>query len=75
VAIFEFTPDRIRAFQETTFTAAGLRERGDLQRLLRSQIEIIAPDTLVISEEFGEWDDSRRTWSCRRSAMPRWCRR
>ena len=38
----------------------GFHERGDLQRLLREQIGAIAPDTLVISEEFGEWEDSRR---------------
>jgi hypothetical protein len=45
---------------ETSFSAAGIRERDDLQRLLRTQIEVIAPDTLVITEEFGEWEDSRR---------------
>jgi hypothetical protein len=31
-----------------------------MQRLLREQIEVIAPGTLVIAEEFGEWEDSRR---------------
>ena len=25
-----------------------------------SAVEVIAPDTLVIAEEFGEWEDSRR---------------
>jgi hypothetical protein len=33
---------------------------GDLQRLLRDQVSVIAPDVLVVSEEFGEWDDSKR---------------
>jgi len=28
--------------------------------LLRRQIEIISPNTLVIAEEFGEWEDSKR---------------
>jgi hypothetical protein len=37
-----------------------LHERRDLQRLLRENISVIAPDTLVIAEEYGEWDDSRR---------------
>jgi hypothetical protein len=45
---------------ETRFSTAGVRERTDLQRLLREQIQIISPDTLVIAEEFGEWTDSRR---------------
>jgi hypothetical protein len=37
-----------------------MSERGDLQRLLRSDIAIISPNTLVIAEEFGEWEDSQR---------------
>src|SRR6516164_6635061 len=58
--IFEITQTAIRKLSETTFSAAGVRERGDLQRVLRSNIEVVAPDTLVISEEFGDWEDSRR---------------
>jgi len=60
VAIYEITPDKITALPQTTFAEAGLLERLDLQRLLREQIEVVAPDTLVISEEFGDWQDSRR---------------
>src|SRR4051812_15171162 len=60
MAIFELTADRIHQFKETTFSAVGLKERSDLQRLLRSQIEVISPGTLVICEEFGEWDESKR---------------
>lgn len=58
--IFEVTTTGIRRFSETTFSAAGIKERADLQRLLRCQIDVISPDTLVIAEEFGDWDDSRR---------------
>ncbi len=58
--IFEVAADRLIALQLTTFSSHGLRERGDLQRLLREQPEIIAPDVLIISEEFGDWEDSRR---------------
>ena len=56
--IFEITPSAIRKLSETTFSAAGVRERADLQRLLRSNIEVVSPDTLVIAEEFGDWEDS-----------------
>jgi RecB family endonuclease NucS len=28
--------------------------------IFREQVEIVAPDTLVVAEEFGEWEDSRR---------------
>jgi uncharacterized protein YukJ len=58
--IFELTENELRKFEETSFSSVGTRERADLQRLLQNQIEIIAPDTLIIAEEFGEWDDSRR---------------
>lgn len=58
--IFEVGTDQIKALERVSFGQAGLKERSDLQRLLRDQIEIVAPDVLVISEEFGEWTDSRR---------------
>ncbi|QDT71720.1 PDDEXK family nuclease [Lacipirellula limnantheis] len=60
MAIFHITADRLEELPITTFSGAGIRERDDMQRLLRDQIEIIAPETLVISEEFSDWEDSRR---------------
>jgi len=60
MAIYEITPTAIRKLAKTTFSAAGIRERADLQRLLRTNIQVIAPDTLVVAEEFGQWDESRR---------------
>ena len=60
MALYEFRDNGIELLAETTFSAVGLRERGDLQRLLKGQIEIIAPDTMVICEEFGDWDGSWR---------------
>ena len=60
MAIYEISSDKFRKIDETSFSNAGLRERQDLQRLLRCQIEIVASDTLVISEEFSEWQDSNR---------------
>lgn len=60
MAIYELNDDTIRKITETTFSTAGVTERGDLQRLLRRQVDVIAPDTLVVSEEFGDWEDSRR---------------
>jgi hypothetical protein len=37
-----------------------LVDNRDLQRLLRENVAVIAPETLVIAEEFGEGEDSRR---------------
>jgi RecB family endonuclease NucS len=61
VAIYEFSQTNILALNETSFSSVNMYERRDLQRLLRENVEVIAPDTLVIYEEFGEWEDSRRS--------------
>ena len=58
--IYEFSQTGIVALKETAFSSVNVHERRDLQRLLRENVEVIAPETLVISEEFGEWEDSRR---------------
>ena len=58
--IYEITQSAIRKLGQTTFGAAGIRERADLQRLLRSNVDVVSPDTLVVAEEFGQWDESRR---------------
>ncbi len=58
--IYEFGQTGISRLDETTFKLVGLHERRDLQRLLREHVEVIAPETIVISEEFGDWEDSQR---------------
>lgn len=60
MAIFELSPDGLKPLTETRFSAAGVQERRDLQRALREHIGVIAPDCMVLAEEFGEWSDSRR---------------
>ena len=60
MAIYQVTDNEIKTISRTTFSESGLKEREDLQRLLKHQIEIISPDTLVVAEEFGEWDESKR---------------
>lgn len=58
--IYEVMPDSLRAISQATFRDARLREREDLQRLLRAQIDVLEPNLLVIAEEFSEWADSNR---------------
>lgn len=60
MAIYQINSNDIAAIQETNFASQGLKERDDLQRLLKNQIDIISENTLVIAEEFGEWEESRR---------------
>jgi hypothetical protein len=59
--IYELTRDAIVRADEVSLAAQGFRERHDLQRLIRAQIETISPDTFVLAEEYREWEDSRRS--------------
>ncbi len=58
--IFRINDNQIIAIERTSFEQQGLRERRDLQSMLKANISVISPDTLVVAEEFGEWEDSRR---------------
>ena len=60
MAIYRVDESTITPIQQTDFASEKIRERDDLQQLLKNQIDIIAPDCLVIAEEFGKWQDSRR---------------
>jgi hypothetical protein len=60
VPIYHLNDDHLLPLEEITFAQAGIREREHLQQVLRDRIETIAPETLIISEEFGDWDASRR---------------
>lgn len=60
MAIYEVTPEKFVRLEETSFAAVGLREREDLQRLLKAQIEVVCTDILVIAESFREWEECRR---------------
>lgn len=58
--LYEMTSDAFRSLSQASFADLKVRERDDLQRLLRSQIEVLGDDLYVLTEEFGDWDDSRR---------------
>ena len=60
MAIYQLTGEGLQSIDRVSFSEAGFKEREHLQQLLKQQIEVITPDTLVISEEFGNWEDSRR---------------
>jgi len=60
MAIYEFQQERIHQFKQICFSDVGLREREDLQRLLKVDIEVVCTDTMVIAEGFSDWEDSRR---------------
>lgn len=60
MSLYNISNKNLKALTLTTFAAEGLQERQDLQEALKRCIDAIAPDCLVISEEFSDWEDSRR---------------
>jgi len=60
MALFKIAGDKVEEISETTFAEQKIKERGDLQRMLLDNIAMISENLMVITEEFGEWDDSKR---------------
>lgn len=60
MAIFKFDNDSFQKLNETRFSNEGILERQHLQNALKKQIDVIAPNILVIAEEFSEWSGSNR---------------
>lgn len=60
MALYELGEDHMVTIKPTSFASANIKEREDLQRLLRERIEVIVPDGMVLAEEFSNWEESNR---------------
>lgn len=60
MTIYKLESGKIAQVTRTTFSELGLLERRDIQAVLKSRIDVVSPDTLVVAEEFGDWEDSKR---------------
>ena len=60
MALYEITSEAIVDVAATEFRLEQLRERTDLQRVLRAKLAVVCPESMVLAEEFCDWDDSRR---------------
>lgn len=60
MAMFRLDGEQLVREIPATFSELNIYERGDLQRLLRNQPDALGEDLLIISEEFGQWQDSQR---------------
>lgn len=58
--LYEVAKEGLQRREVAHFAELGLYERADLQRLLRQQPTALGEDLLIIAEEFGQWEDSRR---------------
>ncbi len=60
MAIYSFRDNALKKVDTTTFNSEGILERQHLQAAIKHQIDVVAPDCLVIAEEFSEWSGSQR---------------
>lgn len=60
MALFHITEDALIPVAKTEFESESLRERQDVQRLLKDHIAVLGNDLLVIAEEYGEFYESKR---------------
>lgn len=58
--IYKVIAEKMLPLAETQFGAEGILERQHLQKMLRTQIQALSPDLMVIAEEFGDWAESSR---------------
>ena len=58
--LFRMTTEALEAVPTTSFAIEDVRERQDLQRLLRAQLDLLGEDLLFVAEEYGSFQDSRR---------------
>lgn len=58
--LYEIADAGLIPHKSVALSDLGLRERTDLQRLIRDDIGVLDGDLLVIAEEFGEWEDAKR---------------
>lgn len=60
MTIYILKDKQLLSIQSTNFIAESIFERDDLQQAFKNNIDIIAPNCLVIAEEFSEWQGSRK---------------
>jgi hypothetical protein len=58
--IFEVNHTDLVVVPTATFVMLGIKERGDLQRLLAARIEALESGLMVLTDEFSGWSDSTR---------------
>lgn len=60
MSIYALEDKQLLAIKPTNFVVESIFERNDLQEAFKNNIDIIAPNCLVIAEEFADWQGSRK---------------
>lgn len=58
--IYTYSENELKKVEMTSFNNEKIFERKNIQSALKKDISIIAPNCIVIAEEFSEWTDSLR---------------
>ncbi|MBK6940301.1 MAG: DUF4268 domain-containing protein [Planctomycetes bacterium] len=60
MVLYQIEGAGLRRLDPSSFVTLGVLERNELQPLFRDRIDVLLPDAMVITEEFSDWEDSRR---------------
>lgn len=60
MTLFKVSGNDLQIVQRTSFEAESILERENLQQMFRSNIDAIVPNAMVLAEEYGNWEGSRR---------------
>lgn len=58
--LYEIGESGLARHEQASLADLGLRERQDLQRLIRDEVRVLDDDLLIVAEEFGQWEEARR---------------
>lgn len=60
MTLYVFGDNEITPVVSTTFAQKKMQEKKHLQTLIKRHSEVISPNTLIVAEEFSDWEDSQR---------------
>jgi Domain of unknown function (DUF4268) len=58
--LYRVTDQKLEPVPNTTFVAEAMLERKHLQKLFMADVSPLGEDLMVLSEEYGNWEDARR---------------
>ena len=60
MGLFDMTDGSLVPVEPTSFADEGVLERTHLQAAIREHIQLLGDDLLLVSEEFGSFEDAHR---------------
>ena len=60
MSLFKIDGEKFVDVEQTGFEIEGLKERYHLQKILKKDISSISCELMVISEEYGDWENSKK---------------